>query len=61
VATATITSKGQITLPKAVRTKLGLEAGHRVELSRQRPASSSNPPRGMFDCSRALYRGRAKR
>jgi len=31
VATARITSKGQITLPKAVRTKLGLEAGHRVE------------------------------
>jgi antitoxin PrlF len=31
VATATITSKGQITLPKAMRTKLGLEAGHRVE------------------------------
>jgi AbrB family looped-hinge helix DNA binding protein len=31
VATATITSKGQVTLPKAVRTKLGLEAGHRVE------------------------------
>ncbi|MGC2459929.1 MAG: AbrB/MazE/SpoVT family DNA-binding domain-containing protein [Steroidobacteraceae bacterium] len=31
MATATITSKGQITLPKAVRTKLGLEAGHRVE------------------------------
>jgi antitoxin PrlF len=31
VATATITSKGQITLPKSVRAKLGLEAGHRVE------------------------------
>jgi antitoxin PrlF len=31
VATSTITSKGQITLPKSVRTKLGLEAGHRVE------------------------------
>ena len=31
MATATITSKGQITLPKPVRTKLGLEAGHRVE------------------------------
>jgi len=31
VATATITSKGQITLPKAVRTKLKLQAGHRVE------------------------------
>ena len=31
MAAATITSKGQITLPKSVRTKLGLEAGHRVE------------------------------
>ena len=31
MASATITSKGQITLPKVVRTKLGLEAGHRVE------------------------------
>jgi antitoxin PrlF len=31
MATATVTSKGQITVPKAVRTKLGLEAGHRVE------------------------------
>jgi AbrB family looped-hinge helix DNA binding protein len=31
MATATITSKGQITLPKSVRTKLGVEAGHRVE------------------------------
>lgn len=31
MATATITTKGQITLPKSVRTKLGLEAGHRIE------------------------------
>ena len=31
MAAATITSKGQITLPKAVRTKLGVEPGHRVE------------------------------
>ena len=31
MATATITSKGQITLPKSVRIRLGLEAGHRVE------------------------------
>ena len=31
MATATMTSKGQITLPKAVRTRLGLEAGTRVE------------------------------
>jgi antitoxin PrlF len=31
VATAMITSKGQITIPKSVRMQLKLEAGHRVE------------------------------
>jgi len=31
MTTATVTTKGQITVPKAVRTKLGLEAGQRVE------------------------------
>jgi antitoxin PrlF len=29
--TATVTSKGQITIPKEVRTALGIEAGDRVE------------------------------
>ncbi len=31
VANAMITSKGQITIPKSVRTKLKLDAGHRME------------------------------
>lgn len=31
MATAVITSKGQITLPKEVRRKLGVETGDRVE------------------------------
>jgi AbrB family looped-hinge helix DNA binding protein len=35
--TATITSKGQITIPAAVRRALGVEAGDRVELVRVEP------------------------
>jgi AbrB family looped-hinge helix DNA binding protein len=31
MATATVTSKGQITIPSVVRTALGLESGSRVE------------------------------
>jgi antitoxin PrlF len=31
MSTATLTSKGQITIPAAVRASLGLEAGSRVE------------------------------
>ncbi len=31
MATATVTSKGQITLPKSVRDRLGVEAGDRIE------------------------------
>lgn len=30
MATATMTSKGQITIPKEIRDAVGLEAGHRV-------------------------------
>lgn len=35
LATATITSKGQITIPSQVRQTLGLEAGDRVEFVEQ--------------------------
>lgn len=31
MSTATITSKGQVTIPMSVRTALGLDAGSRVE------------------------------
>jgi antitoxin PrlF len=31
MAAATLTSKGQVTLPKSVRERLGVEAGDRIE------------------------------
>jgi antitoxin PrlF len=31
MAAATLTSKGQVTLPKSVRERLGIEAGDRIE------------------------------
>jgi AbrB family looped-hinge helix DNA binding protein len=37
MATATVTSKGQITLPKAVRERLGVDAGDKVEFIEMQP------------------------
>lgn len=37
MATATITSKGQITIPAVVRAALGVEAGDRVEFVQVEP------------------------
>jgi len=37
VSTATVTSKGQITIPAAVRTALGVGAGDRVEFVQIEP------------------------
>jgi AbrB family looped-hinge helix DNA binding protein len=39
VATATLTSKGQITLPKIVRERLGLGAGDKVEFIETEPGA----------------------
>ena len=37
MSTATMTSKGQITIPAALRTALGVEAGDRVEFVQVEP------------------------
>lgn len=44
---ATVTSKGQITLPKAVRTHLGLRTGSRIRFTL--------PPDGGFEAHPVLY------
>jgi antitoxin PrlF len=44
---ATVTSKGQVTLPKAVRTRLGIEAGSRIRFSLL--------PNGAFQTDKVLH------
>ena len=43
---ATVTSKGQITVPQAVRTRLGLKVGDRVEFITQDGHTIIQPVRG---------------
>lgn len=45
MATATLTTKGQVTIPLEVRKELGLKTGDRIEFSR-------NPETGKFELSR---------
>jgi antitoxin PrlF len=53
MATATITSKGQITIPKEVRTHLGVTSGDRLDFALERDGSVrvvalSRPVRELF-------------
>jgi antitoxin PrlF len=43
--TATLTSKGQITIPKEIRERLRLQAGHRVEFEIDAKGKVSLTPR----------------
>jgi antitoxin PrlF len=62
VATATLTSKGQITIPIAVRDALGVETGDRVEFVEVAPGRyemmaatrSVSALKGMFGPSRKV-------
>lgn len=51
MATATITSKGQVTIPKELRDALHLQAGHRLEFELREDGSVLVRPR-TFDALR---------
>lgn len=51
MATATVTSKGQVTIPKELRDALHLQAGHRLEFELREDGSVLVRPR-TFDALR---------
>lgn len=59
--TATVTSKGQITLPLAVRTALGLSAGHKVDFVAQDGNFIVVPVRSDVATLKGRFAGRASK
>ena len=58
---ATLTSKGQITLPMAVRTALGLAAGNQVDFVRQGASFVLMPVRSDVTTLKGRFAGRVKK
>ena len=58
---ATLTSKGQITLPMAVRTALGLGAGNQVDFVRQGASFVLMPVRSDVAALKGRFAGRVKK
>ncbi len=58
---ATLTSKGQITLPLAVRTTLGLSAGNRVDFVAMDGGFRLVPVRSDVASLRGRFAGRVKK
>lgn len=58
MATATITSKGQVTIPKKIRDKLGLKPGDKVdfELNEKGKLEVSTKTYSIMDTAGILYR-----
>jgi antitoxin PrlF len=62
MATSTVTSKGQITLPKALRDDLKLKTGDRVDFVKEpdggyRVRPANRDVRELFGCLKHLYKG----
>ena len=58
---ATVTSKGQITLPIAVRAALGLGAGHQVDFVSRNGSFVLVPVRSDVSALKGRFAGRAKK
>jgi antitoxin PrlF len=59
--TATLTSKGQITIPLALRTALGLHAGAKLDFVQQDDGFKVVPLRSGVDTLKGRFSGRVAR
>ena len=58
---ATITSKGQVTIPKTVRDELGLEAGDRIEFVAAEMGFLVVPAKRDLRSLRGMFKGRRQK
>lgn len=58
---ATLTSKGQVTIPRAVRTALGLEAGDRISFVDTERGYLIVPATRDLRALRGMFKGRRRR
>lgn len=59
--TATITSKGQVTIPLALRTALGLHAGVKLDFVRDKDGFKVVPLRGAAPTLKGRFAGRVSK
>lgn len=60
MAAATITSKGQVTIPKSVRDALGLETGDRIDFVESEEGFVIVPAKRDLRSLRGVFKGRRK-
>jgi AbrB family looped-hinge helix DNA binding protein len=61
MAEATVTSKGQVTIPKTVRDALGLQAGDRVDFVESEEGFVIVPAKRDLRTLRGVFKGRRKK